>query len=1122
MFLNLITVLLVTLTGYTDTCIPRGGGLREYSYTVPDSGGIRLDDPWALTDSLEIMINGRLLTRGTEYLWHDSLRIIEFTQDSMFGAGNLVTIRYKSVSVIDTLQFQRFYLSSLDTSSSYPHPSQTLPRERPLDPFASWKGLRRSGSITRGVHFGSESGGGVTSGLHLELFGKPKPGVNVAAIMDDRDMPATSSGASASLRELDRILFQVTTPHINARFGDLDLVLETGRYAAFTRRLKGGSLAFDYPVSHLEAAAAGGDNAFITNNFPGRDGDQGPYELTGSRDVRRVTVVSGSEKVHLDGKLLKRGRRADYTIDYSRGLLTFNTQHPICSDSRIEVEFEYNDDAYPRYFYAASAGIPGIRQSGLYVEAAAVIEGQDGENPLAFDWTGPRRRAVEAIGDSYLGAQVSGIDSVGIGRGDYKWRSVADSVVLEFSEPDERGHPTGYLNVVFSPYPSGGYVKLYDDTLRAFRFVAVGPDSGDWAPVRNLPTPEKASLTNVRTVYSYDGLTLSGEAAFSNYDRNTLSARDDDNNIGSAWFCRSNWETGSDQQIRFDASIRHEDENFHPLARPAVVDHQYIWNLPDDNIRSETEIDAGVGFRFSDRAELLVSSGYLERGHQFTGRRHSFSGRWDLTVISLSSDLQRIDGEYKDDGKRSQRTTMKGSAERKHGILRPLYGVRYEKSHTSGSVPLAGYEYLEHETGLGITLTARQDLNLRFSYRADDELADEEINHLSDTRTLNAGWKGAGFEWGGWSAEMLRYYQTYANPFEPSVISTSAGFETAVAPPDAPWSLRLNYNLVTGSDRATVEIYSYVGEGEGGYSKQGSRYVPDFDGDFDRYDTATDLLKLVSRIDFTGQLNWDFRKRKRSQGEIETYPFGIRGTYFRFEMELTTTDNDPYLSFLLYPPEFSKPDVILVRRDYLAEINFLEGHSGGDGRLILRKRLSRDRYSAGGEENVFDEVSFRLRKRIENNLQFQVIPAFEHTLRRSATSQQKRADVLSAGADAGLTFHSPNSSMEYGLSYGYEHKRDRVPGQSVDERRIIPLLKWNLGSHGVARAEGTWRRLTSGSDSPGYDLTREWIIGDNWTFDIGFDYNLGSNIIATAFYRGRWRGDSRPHNSGLIEFTAKL
>ncbi|NQU05674.1 MAG: hypothetical protein HQ568_06240, partial [Calditrichaeota bacterium] len=819
MFTYLTTILLVvSITAQGDN-LPVGGGIQEQKYVVSDSLTIIISDPWLLAGSLELLLDDSLLSPEIDYLYEDSQRLITFLPNTRALPDDFITVKYISVAVTDSLHYQRFYLTKPNFFTEQLDSATYKKQTRPVSPFSSWQGMRRSGSITRGVRFGGGSDGGVTSGLHLELSGSPKLGVNVQAIIDDRNMPATRSGSSTSLAELDKLLFQVTTPHLKARLGDWDLVWDNGRYTTFERRLKGGNIAVDYDAFSSDVAAGGGNNTFNTSSLRGRDGDLGPYELTDKNGVPGITVISGSEKVYLNGSLLKRGRRADYVIDYSRGRITFNPRHPIRSDSRIEVEYEYSDDIYPRYFYAASGRVPAGDGSGLSFSTAIISEGRDKENPLAFEWTEERRRALEAVGDDPYSAVVPGIDSVGADQGDYVWGTADDDSIVVFSQPDSLGHPTGYLDVVFSQQSGGGYTRIYEDSLQAFYYEWVGAGVGDWAPVQRLPLPDKTDIVDVITNYKTDRLMMSVEAAFSSYDRNTLSSLNDDDNNGAAWLWNGMWNADDAKNLTLQASVRHEDERFHHINRSSEVDYSYNWNLPEDSVSSVTEVNSNGSFSPRKSVRLSVSGGYLESGSHYRGSRLGVGSVWDLKRFSLSSSVDRTDGDNKLTNVTNQRLRAFGSAYRKTGSLRPSYSVGLEKNQVGGAAPLGGNQFVEHASGIEINLTSRQQLDLCFNYRSDDKLSGSGTKRFSDTRSLNGDWRVKGLPWGGLSLNMLRYYQTYSDASLKSITSTAAGMETAIAPPKSQWRLKVNYNLVTGSDRGSVQVANYVGDGSGGYRR---------------------------------------------------------------------------------------------------------------------------------------------------------------------------------------------------------------------------------------------------------------------------------------------------------------
>jgi len=110
---------------------------------------------------------------------------------------------------------------------------------------------------------------------------------------------------------------------------------------------------------------------------------------------------------------------------------------------------------------------------------------------------------------------------------------------------------------------------------------------------------------------------------------------------------------------------------------------------------------------------------------------------------------------------------------------------------------------------------------------------------------------------------------------------------------------------------------------------------------------------------------------------------------------------------------------------------------------------------------------------------------------------------------------------EYSVRPGYERRREAVTGKSVDEVRLLNRAGIPVG-RGRIRCEGEWRRLSTASASPGYDLTRGWTRGDNWLASLYLDYSLGRNLTAGGFVRSRWRGGFAPLVSGGVEATATL
>jgi hypothetical protein len=64
-------------------------------------------------------------------------------------------------------------------------------------------------------------------------------------------------------------------------------------------------------------------------------------QLKGQNGELYVLVVSGSERVYVNGTLLKRGENNDYTIDYNAGEIIFTPLFTITSEMRIAIEYNF-------------------------------------------------------------------------------------------------------------------------------------------------------------------------------------------------------------------------------------------------------------------------------------------------------------------------------------------------------------------------------------------------------------------------------------------------------------------------------------------------------------------------------------------------------------------------------------------------------------------------------------------------------------------------------------------------------------------------------------------------------------------------------------------------------------
>ena len=78
----------------------------------------------------------------------------------------------------------------------------------------------------------------------------------------------------------------------------------------YFKKLKGVSVASTLDMNknieiYTKGSFAISRGKFARQNIPIREGNQGPYQMIGAENEGFIIVLSGTERVYIDGKLLK-------------------------------------------------------------------------------------------------------------------------------------------------------------------------------------------------------------------------------------------------------------------------------------------------------------------------------------------------------------------------------------------------------------------------------------------------------------------------------------------------------------------------------------------------------------------------------------------------------------------------------------------------------------------------------------------------------------------------------------------------------------------------------------------------------------------------------------------------
>jgi hypothetical protein len=518
---------------------------------------------------------------------------------------------------------------------------QLVTVNRTIKKFIPFDGLNTSGSITRGIAVGNNQNASVNSNLDLQITGKISDKVSLRASIQDSNIPLQDGGYSQKLDEFDQIFIELFTDKWNIRAGDLFLENRQSRFLNFNKKVQGLSTHFtfgdDENKTDVFAAGALVRGQYAKSNFTGQEGNQGPYKLRGNNGELYVLVISGSERVYVNGILKKRGENNDYIIDYNAGEITFTSLFPITSEMRIVIEYQYSDRSYTRFVTYAGANHETKKWSlGGYLYSENDVKNQ----PLQQNLSPEQIEVLKNAGDdiNLMNAPSYYLDSYSDNKILYKKVDVNGVEIFEFSnnETDE------LYNVKFSLVGNnqGNYILQNASAIgKIYQYVPPisGVLQGNYEPVTRVIAPTKIQIATVLAKFNPNVKTLVDfEVGVSNNDQNLFSTIDDDDNKGIAGklafkqrLFSKNW------QIDAFGNYQYVQENFRTIERLFNIEFNRDWNL-NAMLGNQSLLVNGLNFQLPNKGNFTYQFEKLDFSKSFSGNRHLVYGfiklkDWNIT-----------------------------------------------------------------------------------------------------------------------------------------------------------------------------------------------------------------------------------------------------------------------------------------------------------------------------------------------------------------------------------------------------------------------------------------------------------------------------------------------------------
>lgn len=639
--------------------------------------------------------------------------------NSNYGSRDTLTIRYFELPKFLTQEYSIYDKKRVVSNEKG---ALFVVEQENKNTFIPFDGLSTSGSITRGITVGNNQNAVVNSNLDLQIIGKISDKISLRASIQDTNIPLQEGGQSQRLDEFDQIFIELFSKDWSVRAGDLFLENRASKFLNFNKKVQGISSNFQFgsedAKTNIFGAAALVRGQYTKSVFVGQEGNQGPYKLRGPNNELFVLVISGSERVFVNGVLLKRGENNDYIIDYNAGEITFTSLFPITSEMRITIEYQFSDRNYTRFVTYAGANHETKKWSiGGYLYSENDVKNQ----PIQQTLTTEQALVLSNAGDNtdLMNAPSAFEDTFSENKILYKKVLLNGVEILELSSNPE----DELFNVRFSLQGENlGNYRLTNAAAvgRIYEYVEPinGVKQGNYEPIIRLIAPTKIQIATVMGHFNPSEKTnIDFEMGLSNNDLNLFSNQDDSNNQGLAGKINLKQRLFSKKwTVDFFSNYQFIQKEFRTIERLFAIEFDRDWNLTNP-LGNQSLLISGVSFQLPQKGNLTYQFENLNFTESFSGNRHVLNAFFNLKnwTIQNNGSFLKSDGAF-------------SSSEFLRNAIKAKYN--WTKNWVGSSVEIEDNQEILKATGLFSALSQRFTEYGAFVGRGDSTKVFAEMGYL--------------------------------------------------------------------------------------------------------------------------------------------------------------------------------------------------------------------------------------------------------------------------------------------------------------------------------------------------------------------------------------------------------
>lgn len=1117
--------------------------LRRKTF-FPSASPQLLDTFTVYPSTVKVFVKGILLPKE-QYEINPTNGTISFLQDQT----DSVSVEFRVLPI----QLSKTY-KVRDTSQIYnvqkgEYEKFLQTQKQTYDEVFGSSGLKKSGSISRGLSFGNNQNVSLNSTLNLELSGDIAPNLKILASVTDKNIPMQPEGNTSKLQEFDQVFIQIYNDKFKLIAGDFWINKPQGYFLTYKKRGQGISTEYQWEnatggIWKSSAAVGLSKGKYARQIIPGIEGNQGPYKLKGNENEPFIIVLSGTEKVYIDGRLLNRGQENDYMINYNTAEVTFTSRNNITKDARIVVEFQYSDQNYARSLATANLAYQQ-KKFGFWLNTYSE---QDAKNQtLQQSLSDPQKLLLASVGDSLQLAHSLSIDSIGFLENQNMYRKIDTlgfSNVLVYSIDPKQAYNQSTFTYVGEN--KGNYVfEKFNALGKIFHWVAPinGLPQGDYEPIRLLITPKQKQFVASGISYKLSPQnSIESEFASSKNDLNTFSLLDKGNDVGVSNRTKFNNEIplGKDSlhlwKLKNKAEIEYLSKNFLPIEIYRSAEFDRDWNTRNKGFTGrQLSTSFASTIEHLKKGTIGLEATRYEIGTDYIGKKAVFAGKWKthgLDADWTSSYLESQTLQNKNTYLRHKATLTKQFGKIKIGYKDDQEDNRFS---TATLFNPSSYSFFDYQFFLANADSSKLNYNLFYRERYDQRSDSTRLTPVAKARTF-----GSELTLISQKNQRLNIILNYRElSISNSKLINQPPENTLLGRLDYDlnfWKGALTWNsfyeLGSGLELKKEFLYIKVNDGQGvytwiDYNKDGIKDLNEFE--ISQYIDQASYIRVFTPSNnyiktYSNELNQGiFIKPEKIWSNATGLKKFITIFSDQARMRINRKTNQLEGSSYFNPFVINISDTSLISTNYNLRntlfINRTNSIIGGE--YIYQDNQTKTLLATG-----FDARNQRYH---EFNLRWNIKRVILLEINYQQGTKEVKADYTS-GRNFFLNYHQlkpmvsyqPSTTTRFTLETRFSNK-NAISGEYAYVKEVTLRSKYNQTEKGSLQASFSLLQIDfqgNASSAVGFELLEALKPGNNAMWNVGYQRNVSKKLQISIQYTGRKSESSRMIHTGGMEVRA--